>query len=484
MSDPACRRHVQWECRLTRMFLTVLVPLIVVVPYRSHAEIYNVGPEQALATPLEVPWESLNAGDTVRIHWRVEPYRVKWVLCRQGSKEQPILIEGISGPGGEQPVIDGENARTPRQLDYWGEQRSLIKIGGANRPVDTLPRHIWIKNLELRNSRPPFRFTGRRGETLYEKQSAGIFVEKGEHIRISHCTIRDNGNGIMSSWHSRFLHVEHCHIHSNGVERSGLEHNVYIDGIGAKFEFNRFGPLRADCLGVNFKSRASQTILRYNWIEGGKRCVNIVDTHHQPVLDDPGYRDTFVYGNVIIRDDRAPNNQVVHYGGDLHDLKWYRKGTLHFYHNTVITNRRRSTTLFLISSDGETVDCRNNIIYRPPESGNFALLAEGGKIRLRHNWISREARTTFGGDPQVLENSENIRGTDPGFRDFAGADFRLVPQSPCRDIAGALASQTLPSHAMRFHYRLHQQKADPVPETERSKRRLDLGAFALSPDVK
>ena len=45
----------------------------------AAAATYNVGPGQPLATPADVPWESLLAGDTVRIHWRATPYLSKWV---------------------------------------------------------------------------------------------------------------------------------------------------------------------------------------------------------------------------------------------------------------------------------------------------------------------------------------------------------------------------------------------------------------------
>lgn len=42
-----------------------------------HAATFDVGPGQPLATPSDVPWESLAAGDVVRIHWRAAPYANK-----------------------------------------------------------------------------------------------------------------------------------------------------------------------------------------------------------------------------------------------------------------------------------------------------------------------------------------------------------------------------------------------------------------------
>ena len=59
-----------------------------------RAATFDVGPDPH-ATPTDVPWESLNAGDTVRIHWRPAAYRDKWVICRQGTANPPIVVRGV-----------------------------------------------------------------------------------------------------------------------------------------------------------------------------------------------------------------------------------------------------------------------------------------------------------------------------------------------------------------------------------------------------
>lgn len=68
---------------------------------------YEVGPNKPLTDIGQVPWESLQAGDTVLIHWRSNPYKEKWVICRQGTQAVPITVRGVPGPAGELPVIDG-----------------------------------------------------------------------------------------------------------------------------------------------------------------------------------------------------------------------------------------------------------------------------------------------------------------------------------------------------------------------------------------
>lgn len=106
----------------------------------AFAAVYEVREGTALDTIAEVPWATLMPGDTVLIHWRSTPYKEKWVICRQGTEAQPITIRGVLGPNGERPVIDGNGATTPTNLNFWSETRGTIKIGGANVPQDTMPK--------------------------------------------------------------------------------------------------------------------------------------------------------------------------------------------------------------------------------------------------------------------------------------------------------------------------------------------------------
>ena len=63
-------------------------------------------------------------------------------------------------------------------------------------------------------------------------------------------------------------------------------------------------------------------------------------------------------------------------GGDNGDAATYRKGTLYFYNNTVVSTRSGNTTLFRLSTNDETCDARNNIFYNTAAGANLALLAE------------------------------------------------------------------------------------------------------------
>ncbi|MCA9016913.1 MAG: right-handed parallel beta-helix repeat-containing protein, partial [Planctomycetaceae bacterium] len=371
------------------------LPLLILTAYcfltlftaQVEATIYEVGPEQKILSVEKVPWESLVAGDEVRIHWRPQPYHAKWVLCRQGTKDKPIVIKGVPSEKGELPVIDCRGAVTRPQLRFWGEQRGIIKIGGARDPEDTMPAYIVIENLDIRSARPSFFYFSADGLQKYFQNAAAIFIEKGEHITIRNCYLHDCGNGLFVAYETKDLLVENCSIYHNGIAGSYYEHNVYTEAAGITFQGNYLGPLRKDCLGNNLKDRSAGLVVRYNWIESGNRQLDLVDSEGGDTIKyDPRYRSTYVYGNVLVKQKDDSNSQVIHYGGDSGDESAYRKGTLFFYNNTVVS-RRASTTLVLLSTGSEHLDCRNNILYTTHAGNSFAILDEKGTASLSYNWI-------------------------------------------------------------------------------------------------
>jgi hypothetical protein len=406
----------------------------------AFAAEYEVGPGKKLTALGDVPWGALTPGDVVSIAWRPEPYREKFVLCVRGTAEHPIVVHGVPGPNGELPVLDGRDATTPATLDYWGGERSVIKVGGATKPADLMPAHIVIENLEVRSARPPYTFPGRKGVQKYLPGAAAISVEKVEHLVIRNCVLHDSGNGLFVSHTSRDLLIDGCRIYDNGIEKDIYEHNSYTETLGIVFQNNHYGPLRAGCPGNNLKDRSAGLVVRNNWIEGGNRALDLVDAADAPELcASPAYRDTYVYGNVLIKLDDAINGQVIHYGGDSGKTGWYRKGTLHFFHNTVVSRRSANTTLFGLSTDDESVDARNNIVWDKAGGAKLAICDGPGHVALATNWISRGWVASHGfrkGDVTGVETF--LVGETPGFADEAHDDFHLAPESPCVGAAAAL----------------------------------------------
>lgn len=441
---------------------------------------YRVGPGQALQAIGDVPWAALQPGDRVLIDWRPTPYREKWVINRRGTPDAWIVVSGVPGPQGQLPVIDGRDAVTPEDLDYWNEERGLIKVGGSSTPPDGLPAYIRIEKLELRSARPPFTFVDDGGATRnYVNNAAAIYVEKAEHLVVRDCVIHDSGNGVFTGSFgglTRDLLFERNHFFDNGIEGSAFEHNTYTAAMGIVYQFNRFGALRAGADGNNLKDRSAGLVVRYNWIEDGNRQLDLVDGE-AAVAADPSYRETFVYGNVLIESDGEGNSQVVHYGGDGSDAGRYRKGNLYFFHNTVVSTRSGNTTLLRLSTQDEAADVRNNVLYVSEGGNRLAMLASAGTLALRRNWTKPGWRDSHSGLTGTIDDDgSGISTADPGFVDEAAQDFR--PTGPPLVDAGTFLPSAVSAHPVSFHYLEHQ-----ASESRPDDGLPDLGAFERCTDL-
>ncbi|HMO79961.1 MAG TPA: putative Ig domain-containing protein [Pyrinomonadaceae bacterium] len=470
------------KIELRMLVLTLLFALAVL---QVSGAVYEVRPGTAMTTIAQVPWATLQPGDTVLIHWRAEPYKEKWVICRQGTAENPITVSGVPGPNGELPIIDGNGATTPSNLNFWSEQRGVIKIGGANVPADTMPRHIIIENLEIRGAHPDYQFTGRNGNLQsYASAASPIFVEKGEFITVRNNIITDGANGFFvassDSAVSRNIVVEGNYIYGNGIVGSIFQHNNYTAAIGIVFQYNRFGPLRSGAPGVNLKDRSAGLVVRYNWIEGGNRNIDMVDGEDTAIIRNaPEYRKTFVYGNILIKQDGG-NNQVAHYGGDSGNTANYRKGKLYFYNNTIYSIRAGNTTVLRLSTNDEQADLRNNIFFNTAAGTSLAMLAESGTLTLANNWAKTGWRNSHDGgfNGTITGGATMVTGTAPGFSNASLQEFGLTENAQARDAGTALHTDVLPDHNAVRQYVKHQTSmARPVSG------QFDLGAFEYSAAV-
>lgn len=450
------------------LFLSLLL-----LPLPAYAAVYEVGPDKAYTNIGDVPWESMGPGDQVLIYWRPQPYKEKWVIAVRGTEQQPFVVRGISNEKGQRPVIDGRSATTRSKINFWNEERAVIKIGGANKPDVEEPCWIVLNNLDIRSGRPPYEFTGRYGLTAYSQNAASVYVECGRHLTIKNCILRDSGNGLFVSHATRDIRIEGCRIHNNGIENSIYQHNSYTAALGIIYQFNHFGPLRPNCPGNNLKDRSAGLKVRYNWIEGGNRQLDLVDAEDSmDLVSHPSYRKTFVYGNVLVETAGSGNSQVVHYGGDSGDESIYRKGTLHFYNNTVVSRRTDNTTLFRLSTNGETCDSRNNIVWTSATGHHLALLNQAGVLHLGNNWLKSGWVASHSGlTGTIHDEGGNIEGEEPGFKAAGQNDFHPTQQSPCVDAGVGLNPNAYPLNYQYVKVGKHQVRpADGA---------LDLGAFEV-----
>lgn len=480
-------------------------PAPITLTGKVKGTLYPVGEGKTYRKIGDVPWGRLRAGDEVRIHWKKEPYREKILISERGTKEFPIRVVGVPGPDGQLPVLDAENATTGKTIEfvYAGTQDRGLVIVSPSKGYrwGFIPGYIHIEGLELRNAAKPHKFTDNKGQTRsYKDNTAGIFIERGEHIVVRGCTITGCGNGFFvasggtKELQSRDILMEGCYLHDNGNVGRDREHSIYTEAIGIVFQYNRLGRLRPGSGGNNIKDRSAGTVIRYNWIEGGAHLIDLCESQESWPLasKDPGYNKAFVYGNVLIN---GPGDGVnlIRYGGSEGGEKYYRKGTLYFYNNTLVLrcnqtgkDARWRTILFRLPTNDQAVDARNNIIYRsaatagaPPTE--LSLLDLAGVASFGKNWVTPGWLPGRSGGKSVgkLTGTQSFLGdakNNPGFVNLAAFDLHLAPGSPCLGAGGPLADLAKTEHPLTREYAPRQ-----YGRLRSASDRPDLGAFAFRP---
>ena len=179
-----------------------------------------------------------------------------------------------------------------------------------------------------------------------------------------------------------------------------------MEAIGITFQYNHLGPLLPGAGGNNLKDRSAGLVVRYNWIEHSNRQLDLVHAEDSSLVRaDPRYRATHVYGNVIIEHPNSGNNDICFYGGDGGSAQKFRKGTLYFYNNTVVSDRTDNTRLFRMATNDESIDARNNIAYVTAAGGNLQVLDNFGRLTLTQNWF-KTGWTPFVGEPSQGHDHE------------------------------------------------------------------------------
>jgi hypothetical protein len=123
---------------------------------------------------------------------------------------------------------------------------------------------------------------------------------------------------------------------------------------------------------------------------------------------------------------------MVRYGGDSGQTAFYRKGILHFYNNTVVIradlNDAWRVKLFDLSTNDETVELENNIIYRKGSSNFFLMSNKGNANLIGMNWISQEWNE--GGSVNISSDSL-VESNEQCFVDMEGLNFTQDSNTAC-----------------------------------------------------
>lgn len=402
------------------------------------ASVYEIGPGKPLDRIAAVPWDNLQPGDEVLIHWRAEPYREKWTISSSGTKEAPIAVRGVPNAEGLRPVIDGDEAVTPRGQRTPKEARALLRIGDTVATAGRRPAWIVVENLVFRNAYEVNSFIDSTGARQpYAGNAAGIYVDVASHVVIRNCVIHSNGNGLFAASEreepSRNLHVAGCVIFGNGTPGSGYRHNVYTEAAGFLFEKNYLGPLRDGTTGNNFKDRSSGLVVRENWIEGGNKQLDLTESDMPVIQDEPDYHETIVERNVLIENAYDGNRQMVHYGGDGDITSVYKRGPLRMTANTILSRRLDVTVVLFLNGGNPETFLSGNIIWAESPVAQLAILEGRGRVKVERNWIRRNWNPAIHSRESVhVFGTGWIEGAAPGFVSFEKLDLHLRPTAPAR----------------------------------------------------
>ena len=519
--------------QMNRILLTALRGLLLslIATVCARATSYDVGPSPGQIPQLAgVPWGGLQPGDIVNIYVKPGGYHEIIQISAAGTAAQPILIRGIPDASGALPVIDGNGAVMDPHVDFRNsifESLGVILVTPRKAGYvygQTFPSWITIESLAIRNalytSDGTIHFTDQHGVTrLYDGFACGIYVEFARHLTIRGCEISNNGNGIFANSKNGAtqatsdLLIEKNYIHDNGqpviagISNGYAHHNIYVEAVGAVYQYNRFGPLRPNCYGCMIKDRSSGTVIRFNEVVStdASDIFAILDPQGGAgyIETQPDYQDAFVYGNTI-----TLQNTSTHYGinvvwfGAYNGTTSYptlHRGTLHFYHNTVV-NHQSGVAAFSLTDPTysgtnaifEKVDARNNLFFTDTainaniyQAFHLIITPASPIVDLGMNWVSPGTLMYWTGHPSgaIVNGWTNLivgdyaGKNDPGFAAMAALNYHLTSSSDSIDAAGPLAPAVIAKGYLPDHEYLAPQSVAPRVVLGAN---ADLGAFETS----
>jgi hypothetical protein len=353
----------------------------------------------------------------VQIHGKEAPYREKVVIRRSGTKEKPIIIRGVPDSQGRLPVLDGDRAKNFQKLCEPNKvARGLLILGDCS-PAD----NILIQGLKLKNANNKNRFFLGNQLIPYADNAAGIFVNKGDNVRIKKCVINSCCMGIMTSHypHVGDFTLSSSFIHENGdFSGKGWGHGVYLCARRTVIEFNRFGDLCSD--GNVIKDRSQTAVIRYNWIEGGmSHQIDLVEDNQNSYKNANAY----VYGNVILQGHKVRNPKMILFGGDVGGS---RQGILYFFNNTVYGKTRTPRAFVFVNKPDCSALLQNNVML-----GGKNIWMGSGSVSGSNNLFSHGAHTEgivnsfYGGVEQFVRHGPIPYLPKPGALLINTGTFRI-----------------------------------------------------------
>ena len=420
-------------------------------PLKGSNNTINVGPGKQFEELTDVGWLDLEPGDVVNIFYRAKPYRTKVAIRSRGTADAPIVINGVTNKDCIFPEVSGKNAVTAADAaaeeffsEKWGTG-SLAVFYLYKGPNDTWghrPAHIQFQNLKITGAHQSNKFTNQSGRVgRYDRGAAGIYAVVADDITIDNCEITGNGNGVFfnsksADETSHRIIVRNSKLYGNGNVGSYYEHNLYIQVARSLYEGNYVGQLIPGARGSSLKDRSSATVIRFNHIDAAARAIDLVESEGGIVVEDPLYHDAWVYGNLIISDhDRKSRSSslLIHWGGD-NDPRYFRTGTLNFFHNTVAVTASQKQAYYVsyfdLPEERQSFNGWANVLIHNGTSEQWMAYESGRIVLSGNNWL-RKGWGKGKPDVSVRVDGATIEGSDPKLDE----NFIPLPGSPIVDQA-------------------------------------------------
>jgi hypothetical protein len=520
--------------RLVKPLRFALLSLaLLTMTLKAEAASYDVGPGKTLTSLFSVPWKTLQPGDVVNIYPKPGGYKEKIQVSASGTSAQHIVIRGIPDPAtGALPILDANGAvedpstdwRNPVLSDFGmitvSPRKSVYVYGQPG------VSFVDIETLDIRNAYytadNSITYTDQTGAVRrWDGFACGVYVEWALDFTLRGCEISNCGNGFFANskngavQSSARLLIEKNYFHDNSlpstvdpvtgavISNGYHEHHIYTESVGVTIQFNKFGRLHPGAHGCAIKDRSSGEVIRYNEFDmlEESNVLALLDPQGGSgyIEQQPHYLDSYVYGNLVTIENYASDTELFWWGAYNGSSQYpaLHRGTLYFYHNTVVVHHGKVGLFFLPSTTYtgnsptfESVDCRNNIFYVDSaiQSNSYNAMHwftggatnGGGNIDLGVNWVSpgtlKDAPFhAYGG---ALNGANNLiigdagGSNDPHFVDMIAHDYHGLPMANTIDVAGPLAPATLSAFAPTMEYLPPQSSKQRVQQGANA----DLGA--------
>lgn len=425
----------------------------------AQAATYQVGPGRTW-TQLQPLFDAvdLEPGDIVEVDGGTT-YAGNVILraADGGAPGNPVTIRGLRVNGQRPILLGGTNTIEFRLANHVVFEGFEVVGSVADNTFRCIYHHshdVLIRDVLVRDC-------PRHGILGADTDSGSLTVEFSE--------IRNAGSNQFN--HAIYMATDELRW-PGSVFR--LRHSVVRD--------SRFGDSGVG--GNLIKSRAERNEIHYNWLEGAWfHALELIGPDPAGGVPANAVReDSDIVGNVVVHD--GDFGAIFRFGGDGTGAS---NGRYRFVNNTVIRRGGNgdTPTIFRLFDGIESVEMHNNVFLREG-AASFRVIREveavwvGGVSRIRgsRNWF--DAGSTFVPSGWV----DSITGTDPGFVNAAGNDFRPAPGSPLLDAAGTAATASgyeigSPLFPPAFHPSSTPPTA-PVPRPVAGA--LDIGAYERPAD--